>query len=857
MKTHSKTVTSLASPRLASLYKWRILILFIFSTSFSMFGQKNIDGQGKAAKDIHAQHEPTVTHETYSNGITHLPNNTKEQIAFNVRLQAFVDSCINDPLHLTRFADQKHTCSTHEPVDIASLAKEEARNEFIIQNLEAYKHLFITAAKSMTILEVCDNGGFEQDFLYYEGFTSTFTHGSDTCSPHNSSGPSTFIPATLPTTNRFEIVTSGTDPLVGINRTKFGNKALRINNRYGHTSNLCAGSRGVDKITKKFEVTSTNRIFNIWYAVVLENPPGHNDSQPFLSMKCDLDPGSELCFAADFLDCDSTYIDSCEYSPIDVLDWTCHQFRIDSIYIGDTATLEITVADCGLGCHFGYAYIDGICEECTGSALGEIFLETIYYNVDCEGDTASICGSYNPPEICNQNWWLDSIMVNGYSVPGFNIDTVSNTFCVFFPKSNFGTDSCLTVFVKGKFTNGSEFTPFQESNEIEVCQNLYSIPSIDIVVSGCMSNTPTGGSANFNISDDYYYVTIELENHDGLDWSILRTLVDPYPDEEDTRELANGTGNTALVLGPFKIQEGGWLLTLYVEGGCEIIEYVDPPAYCSGCSAFYDVEIGNVQCLDDDEWSFDIEVPSETSGSYDLNGISYNYNEIYTIDELVIGEGCLNFILEGNPNCISEFIICPPKPCSFNCNLEVYVEDVPCTKDENGDITYYVDLEVQWPPSKYACYEATDVDGNSLDDGPLPSPQQVGPFDEDIYLTIKICNSSCSPTASCPCYKTIYVPTPDCNQNERISFTGTSEAEPHTNPIVYVQPNPTHSDEIIIYSSLPKTEYVILDVQGKRIVTNSFIGQRQSQTLHVPPGMYFLKYKDLVGQISVIKIIKL
>lgn len=178
------------------------------------------------------------------------------------------------------------------------------------------------------------------------------------------------------------------------------------------------------------------------------------------------------------------------------------------------------------------------------------------------------------------------------------------------------------------------------------------------------------------------------------------------------------------------------------------------------------------------------------------------------------------------------------------------------TKDQYGDIPYYLNLDVYWPPSRYACYLATKLDGSALDDGPLPLNQQIGPFEEDIYLTIKVCNSSCSPTASCPCYKTIYVPTPDCNQNERISFAGTSEAEPHINPPVYVQPNPTHSDEIVIYSSLPKTEYEILDVHGKKIVNSSFIGLQQSQTLHAPPGMYFLKYMDMNGQVSVVKIIK-
>lgn len=379
------------------------------------------------------------------------------------------------------------------------------------------------------------------------------------------------------------------------------------------------------------------------------------------------------------------------------------------------------------------------------------------------------------------------------------------------------------MFISGGFTNGSTFIPFQTSNDIEICKDNYFDPEIDFEVSGCMDNTPIPpGNPDNNISDDYYFVTVDIGNVSGLNWTIERTLVDPYPNEQDTREIADGTGNAQIELGPFKIQEGGWLLTLYIMDSCEYVEYIEPPAYCSGCEDFYNVKIGNVQCnSSNNTWSFDIEVPSETSSSYKLNGISYNYNVIYTIPDLTIGDGCQVYTL-GESSCITEFIICPPKPCSTTCNLEVYVEDVPCIKDEYDDITYYVDLEVLWPPSKYACYEATDVDGNSLDDGPLPSPQQVGPFDEDIFLTIKVCNSSCSPTANCPCYKTIYVPIPDCIQGEPLPLTGTFETKVRIHGDVFVQPNPTHSGEIIIYSSLPRTEYEIIDVHGNRIVLDSF-----------------------------------
>ena len=817
-------------PLKSSPREWRTAILFMMLAYIPMSGQNMIDQHGNAKPQ----------------------SLSKEQIEFNERLDAFVDSYIKDQKLMDQYSEQRHTCSANKEVDIISLAMEEARHQFIVQNIEEYKQLFMGAEQSVTIMDICENGGFEDDFLYYEGFTSTYEFGSDSCSPHDSSGPSVFVPATLPTTDRFEIVTTGPDPLVGIDQTRFGNKALRINNRYGHSTD-CEGNYGIDKLTKKFVVTSANRIFTLWYAVVLENPSGHADAQPFFSLTCDLDPGGELCYAADYLDCDSTYTDSiCMFDGIDVLDWTCHKFRIDTTYIGDTATLEIMVADCGAGAHFGYAYIDGICEDCDGSSLGTIILDSINYN-SCDRNVAHICGSYTPPVICNQNWWLDSVMVNGYTITEVFVDTGSHTFCFDFRRSNFGSESCLDLYLSGRFTNGSTFLPFQTSNELEICKDNYLKPSLDIDVSGCMDNTPEGETPNNNISDDYYFVTVDIGNVSGLAWTIERTLVDPYPNELDTRQIADGTGNAEIELGPFRIQEGGWLLTLYVSDSCEYEKYIEPPAYCSGCSAFYNVEISNIQC-DDDEWSFDLYVPSETGMNYTLDGISYSYNTIHTIDVGAIDQECIVYTLSTG-TCDTKFTICPPKPCSFNCNLEVYVEDVPCTKDEYDVNKYYVDLKVQWPPSKYACYKAIAVsNGSTLDDGPLPSPQQVGPFTEDIYLTLFVCTSSnCT---NCPCFKTIYVPTPDCNGGGAMPLSGVNEATDHFRSVVSVKPNPTNSGEIVIYSDLPETNYEVLDVHGRWIFNDSFTGTAHQHSLPVPSGLYFLRYWDRSGHTFVLKIIK-
>jgi hypothetical protein len=77
---------------------------------------------------------------------------------------------------------------------------------------------------------ICDNGGFESNFQYYFGEECSYDMGSSTCSPSYYSNPVNWISKSLPSFRRFEIVTTGVDTLTGINRTKFGSKALLINN---------------------------------------------------------------------------------------------------------------------------------------------------------------------------------------------------------------------------------------------------------------------------------------------------------------------------------------------------------------------------------------------------------------------------------------------------------------------------------------------------------------------------------------------------------------------------------------------------------------------------------------------------
>ncbi len=143
----------------------------------------------------------------------------------------------------------------------------------------------------------CDNGGFEQDFTYYRFFLTNYQIGSNDCSPTNYNSSVSWLNWSAPNPFRFEIVNSGVDQLVGINKTKFGEKALLLNNKYG-TNDPCYHDREINKMRKRFKVTAENRELTVWYAAVLENAlvTINNNNQPFLSIIASA-PLSNMCFA--------------------------------------------------------------------------------------------------------------------------------------------------------------------------------------------------------------------------------------------------------------------------------------------------------------------------------------------------------------------------------------------------------------------------------------------------------------------------------------------------------------------------------------------------------------------------------
>lgn len=124
---------------------------------------------------------------------------------------------------------------------------------------------------------------------------------------------------------------------------------------------LDGGSKAA-RIVLEFEVTPDVSFFLLNYAVILEDPSHEYHEQPRFELYI-RDVNENL------LDC-GTYsvraaaqipgFESCN-NDLRIRPWTSAGFELQS-YLGQTIRIEIIVADCSLGGHGGYAYIDASCK---------------------------------------------------------------------------------------------------------------------------------------------------------------------------------------------------------------------------------------------------------------------------------------------------------------------------------------------------------------------------------------------------------------------------------------------------------------------------------------------------------------
>jgi hypothetical protein len=708
---------------------------------------------------------------------------------------------------------------------------------------------------------ICDNGGFEDDFDYYLGFYSYFVYGSNTCTPQINGNPVVFTSISMPDDYRFEIATQGIDHLTNYQRVKFGEKSLLLNNEFSEFGD-CSFDGGVNRITKRFKVTQENRYFTIWYSAVLQNPGGHNNLQPFFSIRCDLAPNDDLCWDGISFPANTQYPQGdCfffETDHIKTSDWACHRIFIPKEFIGEIATLEITAADCGAGAHFGYVYIDGICEPCDSSSYGSGKLKTFPELVrSCDGDSITISGYYTLPNIDGDFTHLDSITVPSFNIYDLDIDTATKTFSFKIIYSDFNDPECRDVIAYLYFSDGSDQLPPVPTNGIEICLENFVIPFFDIETGSCNNNgTP------YVLSDDYYFVTVYIDTTYGNNWTLHRLFDDILPGESGNYQIKQGAGDTILILGPFMIQEGSWSLILNVEG-CDQILPIIPPDFCGACTQFNKTKIYDIACNDggtandpsDDTWSFKIVAYRQGGGSYkiykSLTETTQNFNGTYTVSEGLVKDGCVKYFLKfPDPECIVSFIVCPPKPCSSGseCALEAYITDYEfdCEEEE-----FYVNFNVTSP--SYLCYQTMPVSNLGAISSPAPFSNPLGPFTEDMVIKFSVCSTSSCSCTNPECYKYVYVPYFEEECPESLINSAVNERKSES---LYVFPNPIAENELTIYSPYSSTNFEIYNLSDQLIHSGQFTDRTFKLNFDPLPGVYILKYRSGVFDMGVVKFIK-
>jgi len=149
---------------------------------------------------------------------------------------------------------------------------------------------------------------------------------------------------------------AGTDPLsmglIPLVPAGFGTKTVRLGN-----SNV--GSEA-EQLIYPFTVTANNALFIYRYAVVLEDPGHAPADQPRFSINV-YDQQGVLVPCGTYNVVASAnipgFVNNGDYR---IKPWATVGINLSG-YIGQTVQIEFTTADCGLGGHFGYAYLECYC----------------------------------------------------------------------------------------------------------------------------------------------------------------------------------------------------------------------------------------------------------------------------------------------------------------------------------------------------------------------------------------------------------------------------------------------------------------------------------------------------------------
>ncbi len=533
----------------------------------------------------------------------------------------------------------------------------------------------------------------------------------------------------------------------------------------------------------------------------------------------------------------------------------------------------------GTGQNVTHDYDDpGTYEVCLTVACDELTAETVCQDVVIEGPCEEDCltveiidvfcknqGTTNP----NDDYWYFTMIVTDNSGDGVYWTTDGDIM------ENGSYDELKEVYPDGGnvFDNPCyTFKVFDAENpecytEVTVCAPPPCSEPCELKVEYEISKCHDNNTPDY-ISDDYYYVTLNISGTDGQPWMVKQKIEDPVPGYPDEVLLASGTGDQTITLGPLLIQDGDWTMWVFLSDyfDCIVDTFIRAPRFCSGC---HRVEIGNVQCYDngtstpeDDYWTFDILVygPGDywfTDGDVNEAG---PYGTVKTIHMGSIYDygSTIEFAIFDNKDekCITKVTLNVPRECSDECKMEAEVKIGDCKESEEGGAVYPVWISVQGTGDE-DCWmvKKKNADGSEEILGTYYGDQDVFlgmfPAGEDWTLWIMICDQF-------DCIRDFYISAPDCEREE-----GGEERERNTYRIasdISIYPNPVGGDILRISSLEYMNNIRVLDTNGRLWInesTNSKVNYHDLIIERLPDGLYYIELELEGGAKHIDRFIKM
>lgn len=301
-------------------------------------------------------------------------------------------------------------------------------------------------------VEMCTNGGFEQvETINGANFIKNFLYnigdppGPTQCKSISNTAD-TYIPQYKPT-NTSVMATSVPANLIDRfmgDIKAFDQYALKLNFEN-------SGTYGAIAQGKRFKTNNEN-FFKFNYKAVLQSVynTSHTDNQAYFKARIlnkNNQVVSEFCLVGDEKNCIFTKVPEGNYGQVTLYtaNWQSGILDISAIPNNEEFTIEFMASRCGLGGHFGYAYIDDICFlQSNENFVGSVTLDPLF--AVCPTLPISICGNYTLPNSGGIAASLKKLTLKVYDANGTvvytntttsSLDPVNKTFCFSLLPQNF------------------------------------------------------------------------------------------------------------------------------------------------------------------------------------------------------------------------------------------------------------------------------------------------------------------------------------------------------------------------------------------------------------------------------------